>query len=107
MNTDKKTEIPFSKKIESKEKQKLKALKEEKKSVWTGLGTFGMIGWSIVVPTVLGAAAGIWLDKKYSQSISWTLSLLIIGLCIGCLIAWQWVAEENKTMHKNKKKKDE
>jgi ATP synthase protein I len=106
-NTEGKTEKPFSKKIEDKEKQKLKALHEDKRSVWAGLGSFGMIGWSIAVPTFLGTSAGLWLDKNYPQSISWTLSLLIVGLCIGCLIVWQWVAKENKMMHQDKEKKDE
>ncbi len=107
MNTDKKAEEPFSKKIGDKEKQKLKALHEDKRSVWAGLGSFGMIGWSVAVPTVLGTVAGLWLDKNYPQSISWTLTLLILGLCIGCLIAWQWIAKENKMMHQDKDKKDD
>ena len=106
-DTDKKAEESFSKKIGDKEKQKLKALHEDKRSVWAGLGAFGMIGWSVALPTFLGAFAGLWLDENYPQSISWTLTILIAGLCIGCLIAWQWVAKENKTMHQDKEKKDD
>lgn len=107
MDTDVKDKERFSKKIGEKEKQKLKALHEDKRSVWAGLGTFGMVGWSVAVPTVLGIAAGLWLDENYPQPISWTITLLIVGLFIGCLIAWKWVARENKMMHQNKDKKDE
>ena len=86
----------FSKKIAEKEKRKMKTLGEEKQSVWAGLGTFGMVGWSVAVPALVGVALGIWLDKKYAQSFSWTLTCLIAGLVAGCAIAWNWVAKEDK-----------
>ena len=40
----------------------------------------GLIGWSVVVPTLLGAALGIWLDKHHPGKHSWTLALLVAGL---------------------------
>lgn len=89
----------FSKKVGKEEKRKLKALHENKRSVWFGLGMFGMVGWSVAVPALVGAFCGLWLDKVYRQSFSWTLTLLIIGLFIGCLLAWYWVAKENREMH--------
>jgi ATP synthase protein I len=84
----------FSRDVGDKEKRKLQAQKE-KGSAWFGLGMFGMVGWSVVVPTLLGAALGIKLDKMYRQSFSWTLTFLITGLFIGCLIAWHWVSKEH------------
>lgn len=96
----------FSSKIGEKEKRKLQA-KKEKKSVWAGLGLFGIVGWSIAVPTLLGAALGIWLDKHYKESFSWTLSLLITGLLLGCIIAWNWINKENKEIHKKEKDENE
>ncbi|MDD3721132.1 MAG: AtpZ/AtpI family protein [Lutibacter sp.] len=89
----------FEKVVGDKEERKLQA-QREKKSVWAGLGLFGMIGWSIAVPTLLGAALGVWLDKKYKEEFSWTLSLLVAGLMLGCLIAWNWIQKENKEIHK-------
>ena len=71
----------------------------ENKSVWFGLGMFGMVGWSVVVPAVAGALIGVWLDKKHPVAFSWTVSLLIAGLVIGCLIAWYWVRSEDKEIH--------
>ena len=85
----------FSKEVSEKEKRKLRAQRENNGSVWSGLGMFGMVGWSVAVPTLLGAAVGIWLDKKYPVSFSWTLSWLILGLFSGCLIAWYWVPKNN------------
>jgi hypothetical protein len=43
----------------------------------------GLIGWSVAIPTLLGAALGVWLDKRHPGSHSWTLMLPVIGLAIG------------------------
>lgn len=91
----------FSKEVGEKAQRKLKALHNDKKSVWFGLGMMGIVGWTIVVPTLLGAALGVWLDKKYPESFSWTLTGLILGLLAGCLIAWNWVNKEHNEINQN------
>ena len=85
--------------VSTKARRKLKAKREAYRSVWSGLGMFGLIGWSIVTPTLVGAGLGIWLDRRYQQSFSWTLSFLIIGLLIGCVLAWQWVEKEHQDIN--------
>ena len=95
----------FSEKITKKEKLKLKAQKD-KSGVWFGLGMMGMIGWSVAVPSLLGAAFGIWLDNKYAQSFSWTLTFLLGGMIAGAIIAWYWVSKEDKEMHKKSEDDD-
>jgi len=94
----------FSDEIARKEERKIRSLKEGKNKVWFGLGMMGVIGWSVVVPSLLGALLGLWLDKNYPQSFSWTLSLLIAGLMVGAMIAWYWVDKEDKEINKNNKK---
>ena len=91
-------ESTFAGLVGAKAARKLKARKSTQ-GVWFGLGMMGLIGWSVVVPTLLGAALGIWLDAHYPGSHSWTLALLVAGLCLGCLNAWHWVAKEDKAMH--------
>lgn len=59
-----------------------------------GIGTFGMIGWSIAVPTVGGALLGLWLDRVAPQDFSWPLALILGGVAIGVMIAWAWVNKE-------------
>ena len=88
----------FSRDVGAKAARKLKARSNSKQSVWLGLGMMGLIGWSVVVPTLLGAALGIWLDERYPGKHSWTLALLVAGLVIGCLNAWRWVANEDQEM---------
>jgi ATP synthase protein I len=88
----------LSQEVGAKATRKLKARRNSTQGVWFGLGMMGLIGWSVVVPTLLGAAFGIWLDKRHPGSHSWTLMLLVMGLVIGCLNAWHWVAKEDKEM---------
>jgi ATP synthase protein I len=92
--------------VEQKATRKLKA-KRSSSGVWFGLGMMGLIGWSVAVPTLLGAALGIYLDDKYHDGHSWTLALLLAGLTLGCYIAWQWVAKEGQTIHKDDEEEDE
>ena len=86
-----------------KANRKLKAQRNPAKGVLFGLGMMGLVGWSVVVPTLLGAALGFWLDNHYKGRFSWTLTLLIIGLVTGCLNAWHWVSKEHKEMHEDQK----
>jgi len=88
---------PFSQEVGEKAARKIKA-RRSTQGVWFGLGMMGLIGWSVAIPTLLGAAAGIWIDGRYPGSHSWTLTLLVIGLVIGCVNAWHWVAKQDREM---------
>ncbi|MFZ0490127.1 MAG: AtpZ/AtpI family protein [Salegentibacter sp.] len=107
MKSDKNQKQDFSRKVGEKEERKLRSLRENKRSVWFGLGMMGMVGWSVVVPALLGVITGLWLDKKFPQSFSWTLTLLVVGVFIGAIIAWYWVDKENKEIHRNKDQENE
>ena len=96
----------FSREVSAKAARKLRARKSNQ-GVWLGLGMMGLIGWSVVVPTLLGAELGIWLDNRHPGRHSWTLMLLIVGLAIGCLNAWHWVDKEDKEMREEQKNDDE
>ena len=99
-------ELTFAEQVGVKAKRKISARRSQQ-GVWLGLGMMGLIGWSVVVPTLLGAALGIWLDKHHPGTHSWTLALLVAGLSIGCLNAWHWVAKEDKEMRDDQEKDDE
>lgn len=64
-------------------------------SVLSWIGTFGLVGWSIALPMLIATALGLWLDRHYGTSFSWTLTLLLAGLVIGCAMAWYWVRRES------------
>lgn len=61
-----------------------------------GLSAFGAIGWSVALPTVLGALFGLWLERVAPQPFSWPLALILGGLVVGVLVAWEWVAREQQ-----------
>ena len=97
----------FSREVGAKATRKLKARRNPTPGVWFGLGMMGLIGWSVVIPTLLGAALGLWLDGRYPGGRSWTLALLVAGLAIGCFNAWHWVAKEEKAMREEQENDDE
>ena len=88
----------FAAQVGAKAARKLKAGRNATPGVWFGLGMMGLIGWSVVVPTLLGAALGLWLDEHHPGTHSWTLALLVAGLVVGCWNAWHWVAQEERAM---------
>ena len=83
------------KQIKKDSAKKMKA-KEEGSEIMFGLGLFGIVGWSIAVPTVLGIALGVFLDKRFTQSFSWTITLLFAGVILGSFNAWRWIREKSE-----------
>ena len=82
--------------VGTKENRKIRARQEADRGVWFGLGMFGLVGWSVAIPTLFAIAAGIWIDKRWPSPYSWTLMLLVIGVVAGCLNAWYWVRRESR-----------
>ena len=104
---DEKEPTKFGREVRAKAVRKLHARRNPTPGVWSGLGMMGLIGWSVVVPTLLGTALGIWLDHRHPGSHSWTLALLVAGLAVGCLNAWKWVANEEKAIQEEQEHDDE
>lgn len=101
-----KKDVDFAGQVGAKAMRKIKA-RRNVGGVWFGLGMMGLIGWSVVVPTLLGAALGLWLDERYPGGRSWTLALLVAGLVLGCFNAWHWVDKEDKAMREEQEDGDE
>jgi len=101
------SESAFSREVSAKLARKLKLQGRGKTGVWYGLGMTGLVGWSVVVPTVAGAMLGLWLDRHHPGGHSWTLALLVAGLVIGCANAWHWVQREDHAMHEDSEAGDE
>lgn len=86
----------LARKIGTKEARKLRARQEQDRGVWFGLGMFGLVGWSVAIPTLIGIAVGIWVDRTWPSRYSWTLMMLFVGVVLGCLNAWFWVKRESR-----------
>lgn len=72
------------------------ARKRRKQSAWRGLGMFGLVGWAVAVPIIVGIALGRWIDGRWPSETSWTLALLLAGAVLGALNAWLWVQREGR-----------
>ena len=98
---------PLSEQVGAKAARKRRARLHVTRTVWFGLGMMGLIGWSVAIPTLLGAMLGLWLDQRYPGGRSWTLALLVAGLVIGCFNAWYWVSAEDSAMRAEQEEDDE
>ena len=92
--------------IEGKQTRKIRARRTKDRGTWFGLGMMGTIGWTVVIPTLLGVALGLWIDTRWPSSVSWTLVLLVSGLLLGCVNAWLWIAREQRAMERQKEDRD-
>ena len=81
--------------MRQKSRRKIEVRSEDRKGLLYGLGMFGLVGWSVAVPTLLLLALGIWIDSRYDSPYSWTLMLLVLGIMLGCWNAWYWVQRES------------
>jgi ATP synthase protein I len=86
----------FRSRIEAKAERKMETRREKERNIWFGLGMFGLVGWTVAIPTLVGVALGIWIDRKWPSRFSWSLSLLFLGVVVGCINAWHWVKREGR-----------
>jgi ATP synthase protein I len=91
----------FEDEIAAKEARKIKARRVRARGIWFGLGMMGVIGWSVAVPALVGVLLGVWIDINYPGPVSWTLTLLFVGLVVGCANAWYWVKKEQKEIEED------
>ena len=82
--------------VSRKEDRRLLARRGGNRSPWFWLGMFGLVGWSVAVPTVVAVLIGVWLDRRFDDRISWTLTMLFVGVVLGCWTAWYWVKRESE-----------
>jgi len=85
---------PLSDAVKRREERRARWQREGERSIGQNLAMIGALGWTIVVPTLIGIFAGRWLDRHLDMGIFWTLGLLVAGLAIGCAFAWKRMQSE-------------
>lgn len=60
-------------------------------SLGARLGQIGILGWTIVVPTLIGVLVGRWLDRSFSTGVFFSAPLIMIGAAFGLWSAWKWM----------------
>ena len=74
--------------VGARQSRMIRRRREGPPSFWRSVGMVGAIGWSVALPTLIGVAAGTWIDHHWPSRFSWTLMLLFAGLALGCADAW-------------------
>ena len=57
---------------------------------------FGLVGWSVAIPTAAGVYLGVKMDQWYPGRFSWPLTGVVVGMTLGCLNAWFWIKRESR-----------
>lgn len=93
----------FSDQLGEKISRKQGARRGRLRDAWYGIGLFGLVGWGVAGPTMLGVALGAWLDQSHPGRTSWTLMGLGFGLLLGCYNAISWISREQSAIHSERK----
>ncbi|MEZ4236646.1 MAG: AtpZ/AtpI family protein [Myxococcota bacterium] len=67
--------------------------REGERPMAKNLALIGVVGWLVVIPMLLGVAAGRWLDARFDTGITLTAALLVVGLAAGVTLAWRRIRE--------------
>ncbi|MEB2401183.1 AtpZ/AtpI family protein [Parapusillimonas granuli] len=90
-----------------KAERRSRSRREGRHTVWFGIGMFGLVGWAVAVPALVGVALGRWADAHYTGGPSWTITGLVLGVTVGCLNAWWWVQRAGLRRGAQKEDQDE
>ncbi len=80
--------------VKTRQERRERWQREGERSIGQNIAMIGVLGWTIVLPTLLGLFAGRWLDRQFHMGIFWTLGLLVVGLAAGCMLAWKRMHSE-------------
>jgi ATP synthase protein I len=80
-------------KVETKIK-KIEKAKKERPHLLAQTIYLGTIGIIFILPVIIGAYLGVWLDDKFRGfSYSWTISLIFLGIIVGAVNVYLFVKE--------------
>jgi ATP synthase protein I len=68
-----------------------RGVQDPEPSLGARLGQIGILGWTIVAPTLIGLFAGRWLDRHLATGIFFSAPLLMLGAALGFWSAWKWM----------------
>ena len=60
-------------------------------SLGSRLGQIGVLGWTIIIPTLLALVLGRWLDRQLATGVFFSAPLLMLGAGIGLWLAFRWM----------------
>jgi len=74
--------------------QRMKKAEREQPTLLAQTTFIGTLGLLIVLPVVLGAYLGHWLDTQLSGfSFRWTISLIVLGVMVGAINVYLYIKD--------------
>ncbi|WP_369292530.1 AtpZ/AtpI family protein [Burkholderia pseudomallei] len=67
------------------------AARDPEPSLGRRLAQIGVLGWTIVAPTLAALALGRWLDRMFATRVFFSAPLLMLGAALGLWLAWRWM----------------
>jgi len=80
---------PLDEAVRRQRERRARAEQESRRSIGRDLAQVGALGWTVVITTLIGIFLGRWLDRRLGTGIACTLGLLLAGVTLGCVLAWQ------------------
>lgn len=68
-------------------------------SLGSRLAQIGILGWTIVVPMLIGLVLGRWLDRLFGSRVFFSAPLVVIGAAFGLWSAWKWMDRQQRNDH--------
>ncbi len=84
----------LEKAVKTRQERRARWQREGERTIGQNFAMIGALGWTIVAPTLVGIFVGRWLDRQFAMGIFWTLGLLVLGLAVGCALAWNRMHRE-------------
>lgn len=83
----------FKKKVE-KQVERMRKAERDRPTLLVQTAYVGTLGLLLVLPVVVGAYLGHWLDSLFEgYSIRWTLSMILLGVIVGAVNVYLFVRE--------------
>lgn len=77
-----------------KEAARMKRAEKERGTLMAQTAYLGVLGVLLVLPAIVGAYLGRWLDSRIEgYSVRWTVSLIVLGLFIGAVNVYLYIKE--------------
>ena len=74
--------------------QRMEQAERERGTLMSQTIFLGMLALLLVVPLILGAYLGNWIDSQGSgYSVRWTVSLILLGLAVGVFNVYRFLRE--------------
>jgi ATP synthase protein I len=78
----------------SKQVDRMQQADKDRPTLLAQTAYLGMLGLLLVVPVIVGAYLGRWLDGLVEgYSMRWTLSLIIVGVVVGAFNVYRFIKE--------------